>query len=114
MNIDDYTFGKITIDGHPYTSDVIVTPETVIDSWWRKEGHRLDKSDLDEILDARPDCLLVGTGYYGRMTIPQETIQYLQSKNIRLESAATSEALKQLNQLQKQYARVVAALHLTC
>jgi len=114
MNIDSYTFGKITIDGRLYTSDVILTPEAVIESWWRKEGHRLDISDLDGILDARPDCLLVGTGYYGRMSIPQETIQYLKSKHIHLESAPTGDALEQLNQLQEQYARVVAAFHLTC
>jgi len=114
MIINDYTFGKITIDDRSYTSDVIVTPETVIDSWWRREGHRLDKSDLDEILNASPDCLLVGTGFYGRMNIPKETIQYLQSKNIQLEYAPTTEALKRFNDLQRQYARVVVALHLTC
>lgn len=114
MHVDDYTFGKIVVDGKSYTSDVIITPEMVIDSWWRKEGHRLDKSDLDTILDAKPDCLVVGTGYYGQMRIPQETIQYLQSQNIHIDYAPTGEAIKQLSQLQKQYARVVSALHLTC
>jgi hypothetical protein len=114
MNIDEYTFGKITIDGHTYTSDVIITPETVIDSWWRKQGHRLDKTDLEKIIDTNPDCLLVGTGYYGRMDIPQETIQYLQSKNIQIEYAPTGDAIEQLSKLQNKCARIVAALHLTC
>ena len=114
MHIDDYTFGRIVVNGQTYNSDVIITPEAVIDSWWRKQGHRLDKSDLDEILDAKPDCLLVGTGYYGRMTIPSDTIQYLHDNNISLEYAPTGEAIKQLKQLQNKYARIVAALHLTC
>ncbi len=114
MDINEYTFGKIVIDGHTYTSDVIITPETVIDSWWRKQGHRLDKSDLENILEANPDCLLVGTGYYGRMEVPQETIKYLQSKNIQIEYAPTQDAIKELNQLQKRCARIVSALHLTC
>ena len=114
VDIEDYTFGKIIVDGHAFTSDVIITPERVIDNWWRKEGHRLDKSDLDEVLDASPDCLLVGTGYYGQMSIPQETIEYLQSKNIHIDYAPTGEAIKQLKQLQKECARIVAALHLTC
>ena len=114
MQIDDYTFGKIVVDGQTYNSDLIITPETVIDSWWRKEGHRLDKSDLDAILDAKPDCLLIGTGFYGRMTIPDETLQYLQDKNIHLDYAPTGEAIKQLKHLQNKYARIVAALHLTC
>lgn len=114
MNIDDYTFGKIIVDGHTYTADVIITPERVTDGWWRKEGHRLDESDLDEIIRANPDCLLVGTGYFGRMKIPLETIQYLQTKNIHLEYAPTKDAIGKLDQLQKQYARIVTALHLTC
>ena len=114
MQIEDYTFGKIIVDGQVYKSDVIITPETVIDSWWRKQGHRLDKSDLNEILGANPDCLLVGTGYYGRMNIPNETIQYLQSINIQLNYAPTGDAIKQLRHLQQRCSRIVAALHLTC
>jgi hypothetical protein len=114
MDINEYSFGKIIVDGQTYTSDVIITPERVIDSWRRKEGHRLDKGDLDKIIDANPDCVLVGTGYYGRMTVPQETIHYLQAKNIRIEYAPTADAIAKLGQLQKDYARLVAALHLTC
>jgi hypothetical protein len=114
VNIDEYTFGKIIVDGQIYTSDVIITPESVIDSWRRKDGHRLDKSDLKKIIDANPDCLLVGTGYYGQMNVPLETIQYLQSKNIQIEYAPTVDAVGQLNQLQNKCARIVAALHLTC
>jgi hypothetical protein len=114
MNINDYRFGKIIVDGHIYTADVIITPERVIDSWWRKEGHRLDKNDLDKIVGENPDCLLIGTGYFGRMEIPQETIEYLQSKNIHIEFAPTKDAIDKLKQLQNQCARIVAALHLTC
>lgn len=114
MHINEYSFGKIVVDGKPYTSDVIITPERVIDPWWRKEGHRLDKSDLDDIIDAHPDCVLIGTGYYGRMKIPEETIDYLQSKNIQLEYASTNDAIERITNLQKKYARIVAAFHLTC
>jgi hypothetical protein len=114
VHIDDYTFGHIVVDGLTYNSDVIITPESVIDSWWRKEGHRLDKSDLDALLPARPDCLLIGTGYYGRMHIPIETIHYLESRNIKLAYAPTSEAIEQFTRLQTECARLVAALHLTC
>jgi hypothetical protein len=114
MNIDEYTFGKITVDGHTYTSDVIITRESVIDGWRRKEGHRLDKDDLDKILTAKPECLVVGTGYYGRMNIPPETIQYLKDKNVQIKYAPTGEAIKQFNELQKTCARIAMALHLTC
>lgn len=43
MNIAAYRFGRIEIDGRTYTSDVIITPERVVDSCNRlqKEPSRI-------------------------------------------------------------------------
>ena len=114
MKINAYQFGKITIDGNSYTTDVIVSPQGVKDSWWRKEGHRLHIEDLDAIESERPDLLVIGTGFYGRMVVPEKTRQYLQSKGIKVHTLQTSDAVREFNALQKEYARIVAALHLTC
>jgi hypothetical protein len=114
MLITAYEFGRIAIADSSYTSDVIVAPEQVIDSWWRKEGHNLQIEDLDDILQAKPDLLIIGTGYYGRMQVPDETRQYLEKQGIKVLQAKTGEAVTEYNQLQKEYARIVAALHLTC
>jgi hypothetical protein len=68
--IEDYDFGILRIDGKEYHSDVIIYPENphggcrVDGSWWQKEGHRLDRTDLDDVVNARPEVLVVGTGYY--------------------------------------------------
>jgi hypothetical protein len=56
----------------------------------------------------------VGTGYYGRMVIPGETRRYLQAQSVRLHEAHTREAVEAFNRLQRESARIVAALHLTC
>ena len=114
MNISDYKFGKITIDGEVYTSDVIIMPESVNDNWWREEGHKLSISDLNKVVAARPDIVVIGTGYYGRMQVPLETKQYLEEQGIKVVQAKTRDAVSEFNQLQKEYARIVAALHLTC
>ena len=114
MQITGYRFGKIEIDGQTYNSDVIVTPERVVSSWWRREGHSLAVTDLGEAMAARPAVLVIGTGYYGRMEVPDETRHYLREQGVRLHEARTGDAVKQFNRLQKEYARVVAALHLTC
>ncbi len=56
--IEKYDFGEIRVDGEEYHRDVIIYPEDahgsqrVDASWWRKEGHRLDKTDLDEVVMA--------------------------------------------------------------
>ena len=53
--IEEYEFGKLRVAGKEYRRDVIIYPEgsggtvRVDASWWRKEGHRLDKADLDEV-----------------------------------------------------------------
>ena len=114
MNIAGYRFGRIDIDGTTYTSDVIVTPERVIDGWWRQQGHALAVADLDDVIAARPDVLVIGTGYLGRMSVSQETRRYLEAQGIQVRDARTGEAVPVFNELQKERGRVVAALHLTC
>lgn len=114
MNIDHYRFGHIEIDGRIYVTDLIITPEAVRDGWWRRSGHNLDVADLEAVLDARPDTLVIGCGYYGRMQVPQATRAFLQQQGIRVEVATTGQAVSRFNRLQQEAARVVAALHLTC
>jgi hypothetical protein len=114
MRISNYEFGKIAIADKIYTSDVIIAPEQVIDSWWRKQGHNLQIEDLDDIVKAKPELLVIGTGYYGRMQVPLETKQYLKEQGIKVLEANTRDAVTEFNELQKEYARIVAALHLTC
>jgi len=111
--IDSYDFGRIIIDGKRYSSDLIVFPDKVRDGWWRKEGHRLHVEDLKDVLEAKPEVLVVGTGYSGLMTVPPETRKFVESEGIELIAQKTAEACKTFNRLVKSR-KVVAALHLTC
>jgi hypothetical protein len=109
-----YRFGRIEVDGRAYTSDVIITPERVVDTWWRREGHNLVVADLADVVEAKPDIVVLGTGYFGRMAVSKEARLHLESQGIRLRVARTRQAVETFNQLQNQRSRVVAALHLTC
>lgn len=113
MKIDYYSFGRITIDGKDYSSDVIIYPDRVNSSWWRKEGHRLDIEDLKDILESKPEILIVGTGAYGTMVVPGETEEFLKRKGIKLIADNTKSACETFNSLSGS-GKVVAALHLTC
>jgi len=114
MEIEAYEFGKITIDGKEYTADVIVLPEGVRDSWWRKDGHSLHRDDLAAVVAAKPDVLIIGTGCYGRMAVPEETRLFLEASGIEVHAVRTGEAVKEFNRCVRESARVAAALHLTC
>lgn len=113
MMIDSYSFGRIVIDGRTYNSDVIVHGDGVEANWYRKEGHSLCVQDLGRILPLKPSILIIGTGHSGAMDVPQETLQFVESKGIQVVVLQTKEACKRFNELAKSH-RVVAALHLTC
>lgn len=113
MKIDHYSFGKITIDGKTYTSDVIIYPDKVNASWWRKEGHSLYVEDLKEVLNAKPQVLVIGAGSFGVMKVPKETIYNLEANGIEVHIAKTGEAVELYNKLRRNRV-VIAAFHLTC
>ena len=111
--IDSYRFGEIVIDGQLYTSDVIIFPDRVDSSWWRVEGHRLSIEDLQDIIEAHPETLIIGTGDGGIMTIPDDTRAYLKERGVKLIAERTSDACQTFNRLFSGV-KVIAALHLTC
>jgi len=113
MHIDHYTFGSITIAGKTYTSDVIIYPDRVDAAWWRKEGHYLQKADLADIVAAKPDLLIVGTGAHGVMAVPESTALFLSSHDIEVIIEKTGKAVEIFND-QPVGKKVVAAFHLTC
>ena len=49
--IDAYGFGRITVDGKKYRSDVIIYPERTVEGWWRVSGHDLCREDIEQILE---------------------------------------------------------------
>jgi hypothetical protein len=111
--IDSYSFGSITVNGKRYTSDVIIYPERVDSSWWRKQGHNLCMEDLREVLEYQPEVLVVGKGKPGLMAVGADLVEQLAQRGIEVRSAPTAKAVQLYNQL-SQGKKVVAALHLTC
>lgn len=108
--IDEYSFGRVVINGTVYTSDVIIVDDTV-HTWWRKQGHVLNPEDLTPVMEAAPHTLVVGTGAYGVMKIPEKTVQFIKNYNIKLIAEKTDKAVKTFNLLTEEKA---AALHVTC
>jgi hypothetical protein len=113
MKIDSYSFGKVVIDGKTYTSDIIIYPEKVDPSWWRKEGHVLQLEDLPQALVAKPDMLIIGTGAYGVMRVPQDVVDRIVDQGIEVIVQRTSPAVDTFNAMRSAKV-VIAALHLTC
>ena len=113
MMIDSYDFGRVTVDGKRYSTDLLVFPDKIKAGWRRREGHSLQIVDLTEVLEAKPEVLVVGTGYSGMMDVPPQTRAHIESEGIELVIQKTAEACKTFNHLIESRT-VVAALHLTC
>ncbi|MGD8913750.1 MAG: MTH938/NDUFAF3 family protein [Candidatus Thiodiazotropha sp.] len=114
MEIDHYTFGRISISGREYDADIIIFPDHVQERWHRRQGHRLAPEDLETVIAETPQLLVIGTGYFGRMQVPEETLARLQAEGIEVRVSKTSEAVDEFNRLQKDNANIIIALHLTC
>jgi len=113
MHIDGYVFGRMIIDKKTYTADLIVYPDKVDPSWWRKEGHFLQKEDLSGVIAAGPDIFIVGTGDMGVMQVPESTLAFLVKQGIEVHVAKTGKAVELFNN-RPAGKKVIAAFHLTC
>jgi hypothetical protein len=118
MRIDSLDFGRITIAGQTYTTDVLVFPDgRVQDHWWRTRGHLLCAEDLAPLMAAKPAEIVVGTGIYGRMRPAGELVSDLGNQGVRLTLLPNAEARTHYNHQVAQGAegrRLAACFHLTC
>ncbi len=111
--VDGYSFGEVHVDGAARRDDLVVLPGRLLCPWWRKRGHRLQLVDLTEVLEARIDVLVVGTGYFGRMRIDPPVETELARTGVELVAARTGEAIARFSALPEDR-RAALALHLTC
>jgi hypothetical protein len=112
--IEDYSFGRMTVDGVTYRADVLLYPDHVDASWWRLEGHRLQLEDLADVFAAQPEVLVVGQGTPGLMRVAEATRDAVAERGILLVVAHTAEACVRYNEFLTRAKSVVGAFHLTC
>ncbi len=113
--IDEYASGMyMKVDGEVHRNDLKIIDGRVKGDWWRKEGHRLDTADIEDVLSAKPDALVIGTGYAGNMRVPEDTREALSARHIRTVAQNTRDAVETFNQMKEQGENVAGAFHLTC
>jgi hypothetical protein len=110
--LQDYSFGRIVVDGEEHERDVIVLPGRVVANWWRRDGHSLALEDLSEVEHDLPERLILGTGAYGQLRPPAAVLEELERRGIDVEVLHTDDAVRRYGELDER--RTAAALHLTC
>lgn len=112
MRIDNYSFGRMTVDGAVYTADLIIIDEEIFPNWWRIEGHSLCPDDLKLVVERKPEVLVIGTGAYSAMDVPFETEKFLEENGIEVIWKPTAEAVEIFNSISGR--KKAGAFHLTC
>ncbi len=110
--IEEYSFGRIVVDGKTYKNDIKIIGGKVRPEWWRKEGHKLFLVDMEDAFVAKPKTIVVGCGHDGVMQVQQEVRDYCKGKGIELIELWTGEAVKKYNELAGP--GVIGLFHLTC
>jgi len=113
--IESYKSGlSMRVAGKTYTTDLKIIGDTVKDNWWRREGHRLLTDDIVDILESRPDVLVIGTGYAGNLAISDNLRKCLAERGVQIVSDRTAKAVELFNQHRARNENVAGAFHLTC
>jgi len=111
--IESYDFGKMVVDGRAYSADLILLPDRINSSWWRQEGHKLSAADIQDVLAAEIEVLVIGTGFFGLMKVSSEVVQTAEAKGMQLVVEKTKTAVQRYNELAARR-RTAGAFHLTC
>jgi hypothetical protein len=105
----------MVVDGTTYASDLIIYPDgRVEDKWWRKSGHHLKLADIGQVLAAKPDVVVVGTGVSGMMRLGTDVQEALADQGIELVAKRTPSAAETFNRLLDSSQQVAGCFHLTC
>ena len=110
--ITKYSFGQMIIDGKTYTSELQILPTGVVKKWSPNDPHYILPVDIKEIVNSNIKALIIGNGANGGAAIPDETINFIKAKNIKVHIMNTHEAVKLFNESSKE--AMGAIFHLNC
>ena len=107
--INAYEPGSILIGNDRFVSSVIITPSNVVNNWQPQSFADIALHHLDQILDMKPEVILLGTGR--RQHFPESDLFLNITKlNIGIEVMDTGAACRSYNILLQEGRNVAAAL----
>ncbi|MBM4158423.1 MAG: hypothetical protein FJ216_06540 [Ignavibacteria bacterium] len=117
-NIDNTSFGSITIEGEVYERDIIVNLKGNIKKRKKKlskeiygTSHIVSREEAKHIFKEGAEILIVGTGQHGTLNFSEEAMNYFKKKNCKVVLLPTPEAIKEWN---TSSGKVIAMFHITC
>lgn len=112
--IERFSFGTITVNSQTYHSDIKIIKGDVVPDWWRNSGHTVDVDDVHDILQTKPDILVIGKGAPGQMRVTNALKEYAATHGFELIEEKTATAIDTFNRLVKEGKIVAGGFHVGC
>jgi len=107
--INHVTDGQIVVNQAPYTSSIIVSSDTVIETSLICAFDQLTAKHFDEVVRLHPEIVILGTGNQHR-NLSAELQGYFYQQKIGFEAMSTNAACRTYNLLVEDQRNVVAYL----
>jgi hypothetical protein len=111
-------WGAVTVGGYeaPF-KDVKLFPGGAREWDWIETGTQhtpgIQAADVQELLDHGAGEVILGTGYYERLGVRDETLALLEAAGVKVHIAQSEKAMRLYNELREETA-VGALIHSTC
>jgi len=104
-----YGTGYVAVNNQRYERSLVVTPESIHDTWAVTGVDALGADELAFLLELKPEILLLGTGATHRFPGPAALREFTRTQ-IGVESMDTPAACRTFNILMAEGRNVVAAI----
>jgi hypothetical protein len=118
MEIENTTFGTITIDGKTYEHEVVIrlSGEVVkrkkkLSKKYYGTSHVLSKDEAKFVFERGCNQLIVGSGQLGNVRLSPEAKAYFAKKDCKVLLQPTPEAIQVFN---KSHVKKIGLFHVTC
>ena len=111
------SWGRLELEDGRSFKDAKLYPGGAREWDWTETGTRHDPGiqpeDVEELLDAGADTIVLSRGMHRRLQVPSETLEMLQSRGVDFHVLPTEEAVRVYNDLRGDEA-VGGLFHSTC
>jgi len=82
--IESVSMGKLLFKGKVSRSDTIVYSDKMDTKWWIKSRNCIEICDIENVISAEPEVVVVGIGFMMPITISDEAVESMKSKGIEV------------------------------
>ncbi len=111
--IDDFKYGCFRVDGKEFLGDLMMIQDKA-HFWQSRSGRELQMKELLDVLDSKPQIIVIGSGAGGLFKVPNNIIQDMYVKGIRVIVEKNTDAIKKYNELLESGKRICGLFPGSC